>query len=186
MIKVNLVPKEILDRERRKQHLLQASVAAGVCVALVAAVSLGHLYRANSLEKHLAARNAEYETLKKTVAEVDELEKKAKEVRNRLAVITSLLKGRPLYPFFMEDLARSLPPGVWLTSLNTTTQEGNKVSLTAAAAATSSEAISEWLRALEKSGRFDEGKLTGISIVDKAGAKEHDFSVATTYANPNL
>ncbi len=187
MIRINLVPREILDKEIYRQRVLQATVGASVFGVLLVGLSLSHIYRANRLEKHLVGLQREYDKLAKVVAQVEELERTAGAVRNRLNVITGLLKGRPLYPYFMTDLVGTLPAGVWLTQLSTVTRDSNSLGITTTATANSSDGVSQWLRNLERSGRFEEPKLSGgITIVDRGDIKEHSFSLTMNYRHPDL
>lgn len=181
MIRVNLVPRELLDREVQRQRLLQASVI-GIAVALVVVgVSLGHWYRATKLEGELAELNKEYDKLAKIVAQVEELERTANAVRVRLSVIQGLLKGRPLYPYFMADLLVTLPPGVWVTGLTTAPKEANSLTITLPAVSNSSEGISQWLRNLAATGQWDDPKLSAISVADAGDAKKYTFTVTSVY-----
>lgn len=188
MIKVNLVPRELLDREVQKQRILQGAVLAGVAAIGVLCISASHWYQATKFEAQLAELNKEHDKLAKIVAQVEELERTAQAVKTRLTVITGLLKGRALYPFFMIDLMASMPPGVWLTSLNTSAKEPNGLTVTIAnASANSSDGVSQWLRNFEKSTLFVEAKLSGAVNVQEVGdVKEYKFSIVTEYKNPKL
>lgn len=186
MIRINLVPQEILDRELQRQRAAQAGVAGCLALVVVLGASLAHWSRAGRLERHLAERLKELDRLKVIVAEVEQLESTANAVKARLAVITELVKGRPLYPYFMADFARTLPPGVWLSSLGTSDKGGNQLGVNAAALASSSEDVSAWLRTLERSGKFQEPALSAVSISDRDGTKVHSFSITTTYKHPEL
>ena len=188
MIKVNLVPREILDREVQRQRMMQASVAAGVLAFFLVVASAMHWYRAVSFENDLADLNREYDKLAKIVAQVEELERTANAVRTRLGVINGLLKGRPLYPYFMSDLMSTMPSGVWLTSLTTAPKDPNGLAVTLGnATANSSDGVSQWLRNFEAAAaRWDEPKLSAISVTEKGDSKEYVFSITTSYKNPNL
>src|SRR2546427_568773 len=84
----------------------------------------------------------------------------------RLGVINGLLKGRPLYPYFMLDLVATMPPGVWVMSVQTTSREANSLGVVIGnALANSSDGVSQWLRNFEASGKFDEPKLSVVSVV---------------------
>lgn len=186
MIRINLVPREILDRELQRQRALQAAVVGAALLIVAVAVSAGHWYRASRLERELAAGNVELERLEKLVAEVEQLEQTAGLVKARLNVIVDLLKGRPLYPYFMADFAGTLPPGVWLLSLGTSFKDGNQLGVNASASSSGSEDISQWLRNLEKSARFSDASLSPVSISETAGSKVAVFSLSMSYRHPDL
>ena len=188
MIKVNLVPKELLDKETQKLRKLQLAAGAIFIVVVISLATAGHFIRQARLEHRVTQLQGDYDTLAKVVAQVEEADKMANAVKNRLGVIKGLLKGRSLYPYFMTDLVATMPPGVWLTGLTTTSKEGtNQLGVQTVAASTSSEAIAEWLRKLDSSGKFDESKLSAITMSDSGGgARSGAFSISMTYKNPEL
>ncbi|MFA6029926.1 MAG: PilN domain-containing protein [Elusimicrobiota bacterium] len=180
MIRVNLVPQEILDREVAQLRTKQAAVLGAVLAVILAAVSVLHFWRAVSLESQYKIDKAELDRLQKIVAQVEELERTAAQVRARLNVIVDLMKYRTLYPRFMEDLVKTLPSGVTLTGLSTVgDQKGLMVTMTCRSL--SSDDVAAILRAFEGSDRFKEPVLTGgISISGLGG--ESSFSMTVKYA----
>lgn len=178
MIKINLVPRELLQKEAQRVQSTQAVVVVAVVGLLLTGAWYLRWSQANRLEAHLADRQKRLDTLKQIVAEVEQLERTAAAVRTRLAVITDLLKGRALYPYFMADIAQTLPGSVWLSSLSTTWRDGNQLSVNTVAASNGSEGVSDWLRNIEKSGKFTDPVLSAVSINE---AKVHNFSITTTY-----
>jgi type IV pilus assembly protein PilN len=180
MIKINLVPAEVLIAEQQKRRTVQAA-AAGVLVALaVVMASLWHLNRVRKLEVALAANKAELAKLQKIVDQVKELEATAKAVQNRLNVITSLLTGRFLYTVFLDDWARSLPTGVWVGSL-TTTQAGSGLTISAQGSARDESEIADWLRALQTSTKFSGFELGAVSLAGAAPDISYGFSLKGKY-----
>ena len=79
---------------------------------------------------------------------------------------------------FMEDLLKSLPGGVWLTTLNAS-NDGSGLKVSMGAKAASSEDVARWLRTLEApGGRFSEPVMGAISI-DADGSRT--FSMGAKY-----
>ncbi|HAH07979.1 MAG TPA: hypothetical protein DCM05_15885 [Elusimicrobia bacterium] len=168
MIKINLVPQEILDKEIARLRTLQASAGGVAAAILLASISGAHYWRAVSLEKTLKVDKLELDRLQKIVAQVEELEQKATQVRARLNVVVDLMKYRSLYPRFMEDLSQTLPPGVWLTSLTTSgDQKGLIVNM--GCSGVTSESAADALRAFEAGGKFKEPVLQGGITVSAGG-----------------
>jgi Tfp pilus assembly protein PilN len=88
---------------------------------------------------------------------------------------------RGMYPRFMEDLAKTLPPGVWLTSLTTS---GDNKGLTAnmSCKCRVSEDAAAFLRAFSSSEKFKSPSLGGtISINNSASGTEGTFSASLSY-----
>lgn len=148
MIRVNLVPQEILDRELQKQRLAQVSVAAGFLAVIFLGVSFGHYYKAVSLEKRLVEAEAEFKRLEAIVKQVEELEAKAKAVKARLDVIQDLLVSRQFYPKFMTEILKNLGDGVWVKSLSATGST-TEMAVSMSCEASSLESATAWLRQLQ-------------------------------------
>ncbi|MBI3300029.1 MAG: hypothetical protein HYZ75_17830 [Elusimicrobia bacterium] len=163
MIKVNLVPQEILDKELQKQRLAQVSVAAAFIGVFFLAVSFSHYYKSVTLADRLVEAEAEFKRLEVIVKQVEELEAKAKAVKARLDVIGDLLMARPFYPRFMTRLLEALGDGIWLSALNVSGSAPN-ITVNMSCQATGVEAVTRWLRALQTSASFKEPSMGGLVI----------------------
>lgn len=178
MIKVNLVPAEILAKAAQRQLLLQVSAVGAILLVVVTCVSAGHLYGKYRLEQDLAYNEAELKRLSKIVAQVEDLEKAAAAVRSRLNVIEDLLRGRAFYPLFMSEFARTVPPGVRVTGLRTASTPPNVLKLNISATANTNEDIAAWVRVLETNPNFSAVELGPITA---AGNRQYSFTVNTSY-----
>jgi len=177
MIRINLVPQEILEREIHRQRAIQFGVVITTFSLMIAMVSLWHYTRSISLSKDLKKQQGELDKLQSIVQRVEQLEQTAAAVRARLQVMQDLLFGRPLYPYFMEDLLATFPPGLWLTNLGTTT-EGNTLKVAMGARARASEDVSKWLRTLDASRKFSGATIGAISI---DADRVHNFNMNLKY-----
>lgn len=163
MIRVNLVPQEILDKELQRQRLAQVSLAAG-CLALVfAGVSFAHYYKGVQLEARRVEAEAEFKRLEAIVKQVEELEAKARAVKGRLDVIRDLLTARSFYPQFMGRLLEIIGDGIWMTNI-TVTGTGTELVVNLQCRAVSSEAATKWLRALQEAVHFKDPSMGALSI----------------------
>lgn len=162
MIRVNLVPQEILDKELQKQRLAQVSVAAGLVGMIFLAVSAGHYYKSVALETRLTEAEAEFKKLEAIVKQVEALEAQAKAVKSRLDVIGSLLQARSFNPVFMTRLQEALGDGVWLISLSAT--GGPEMAVDMGCRAASSLAATRWLRQLQDNAYFKSPVMGGLAI----------------------
>ncbi|MEK7383666.1 MAG: PilN domain-containing protein [Elusimicrobiota bacterium] len=178
MIKVNLVPTEILAKGRQRQLVLQAAVVGGLLALVLVLVSLGHWFGLLRLESDFSYKESKLKKLSAIVAQVEELEKAGAAVRARLGVIEDLLKGRSFYPIFMSEFARSVPAGVRVTQLNTTTVGNNGLKLTVSATAATNEDVAAWIKALEAHSHFAGVEL---GIVSASGPNSRTFSVVASY-----
>lgn len=183
MIKVNLVPADILAKAAQRQLLLQVSAVGALMLVVMTLVSAGHFYGKYRLEQDLAYNEAELKRLSKIVEQVENLEKAAAAVRARLNVIEDLLRGRAFYPIFMSEFARSVPPGVKVTNLRTVSAANSTLTLDIAATANSNEDIAAWVRGLEGNPRFANVELGAVNAAGGSGtARQFTFTVKTTYS----
>jgi Tfp pilus assembly protein PilN len=177
MIKINLVPAEILAKARQRQLILQAAFVGGVLGVVVVLISIVHWAGLHGLQNEYKVKESKLQVLKAVVAQVEDLERASEAVRSRLGVIESLLKGRAFYPMFMSEFARTVPGGVKVTQLSTTSQAGGSVKLAIGATADTSDDVANWMRTLEKNNHFDKVELGPVS----ANGKQYNFTIATVY-----
>ncbi len=179
MIKINLVPAEILAKAKQRQLLLQASVVGGLLALVLAVVSAGHWYGKHALEIELTVNEAELARLDAVVKQVEELEKAAAAVRARLNVIEDLLLGRTFYPVFMSEFARSVPGGVRVNSMSTAATTPGTVKLAITAVANSNEDIAAWVKTLEKNAKFSLIELGAVT----ASGTSFNFALSASYTS---
>src|SRR5688500_12954281 len=121
MIRINLLPvRQVKKREAGKQWLVLGA-------ALVVATLVGNFlwYSARSSEasqkraevKQRDQRNAE---LEKIIGEVTNINKRKKEVEDKLKVLTDLRKSRSGPVRLLDALSTATPRKVWLTKFEET------------------------------------------------------------------
>lgn len=183
MIKINLVPAEILAKAKQKQQILQASAAGVVVLLVLAAVSFAHYWKLDRLEHQFAYDQGELKKLQVVVDKVTALEKTKADLKSHLDVIDNLLKGRPLYPYFMADFVRSVPAGVHVKDMSTTGggSTASPVKLKVSAEARTEQDIASWTKKMADSGRFSGVELGPVML----GEKGFSFSLTSTYT-PSL
>lgn len=179
MIKVNLVPGDILAKAKQRQLLLQGAVLGSLMALVLVVVSFGHWYGKHALEITLAADEAELKRLDRVVKQVEELEKAAAAVRARLNVIEDLLLGRAFYPIFMSEFAKSVPGGVRVVSMQTSVQAPGTIKLVISASAGTNEDIAAWVKTLERNAKFGAIELGAVSAAGGA----YNFGVTATYTS---
>jgi Tfp pilus assembly protein PilN len=180
MIKVNLVPAELLAKAKQRQLLLQAVVLGSLMGLVLVVVSFGHWYGKRTLEITLAADEAELKRLDRVVKQVEELEKAAAAVRARLGVIENLLLGRAYYPIFMSEFARTVPAGVRVNTMATAAVSPEKIKMSIGAIANSNEDIAAWVKAMEKNTRFATVELGAVTA---SGLTSYAFTMTATYTS---
>lgn len=182
MIKINLVPADILAKAQQRQQNVQAVIVGVFLVTLVILLSVGRWVKLNNLESTLAGDRARLKKLEIIVAKVEELEKTAAAVRARLKVMNDLLRSRPVYPYFMSDFVRSVPLGIRIKSLSTTGggSAAGPLKLTMSAESRSNADIAAWVRNMEQSGKFDMIELGTVSA-DAGSERRYSFTLTSVY-----
>ncbi len=187
MIRINLVPQEILDKARQKQFIIKGAGAGAALILVLGLISSGQYLRLRSLQAQSAQAAEKLKKLQVLVSEVQELQKTENGIRDRLNVINGLLKDRPLYPDFMSDLARVAPAGVQIQDLTTTGggNEGTTLKISISARAQSNGDIARWIGAMQSSGRFSSVVLGAVSAQGQAPQLAYSFTLNATYT-PSL
>ena len=148
MAKINLLPWRA---ERRQQRQKQFYTLLGVvAVAAVLAVFGVKMYY-DSLIEAQQARNPylqnEIKLVDAKIKEIDELDRKRADLLQRKQVIEELQANRSLMVHLFDELVRTIPEGVRLSSIK---QAGTV--LTLEGLTQSNARVSSYIRALENSG----------------------------------
>ncbi|MEW5742232.1 MAG: PilN domain-containing protein [Myxococcota bacterium] len=144
MIRINLLPvRQVQKREAGRQYIV---VLAGVLVMTL--IGNGYWwYTKDELraekQRKLNDTNARIAQLEKVIGEVNNLNKRKKEVEEKLTVLDKLRKQRGGPVKLLDALATSIPKKVWLTNFE---EKGGAVKLSGSA--DSFEDVSEFMRGL--------------------------------------
>lgn len=165
MARINLLPwREERRRERTRQFVIMLGVAAGVAVL----VSLGgKLYMDNWLE-YQESRNSYLETqiaeMDRRIREIEKLEETRARLLARKEIIEELQRSRSEMVHLFDELARTIPDGVYLTSI---AQSGS--TLTLDGVAESSARVSAYMRNIESSEWIHRPVLEVVETVQRQG-----------------
>jgi len=163
MIRVNLVPRDILDKELQRQRNVLLGVGVGAVLFFFAGISFKHYYKGVMLTAELEDEERKLKKLEKIVKQVEELERQARAVKARLNVMQDLIRARPLYPTFMTEFLKTLPEGVWVRNIDTK-GTSKRLEVKVLASALSVEEISEWVRTLDDSALFNAPSVGSLNI----------------------
>jgi len=158
MARINLLPwREELREERRKRFLL---TLAGVLVGSVGLLLIADQVISSAIDQQVA-RN---DYLGKQIAVVDErikqisdLKARRQQLVERMRIIQDLQGNRQISGRIFDQLARTLPDGVYFTEVKLS---GKTLAITGAAE--SNNKVSELMRNLEASDWFDAPSLTEV------------------------
>ena len=180
MAQINLLPW----REERRQELKRGFL---VTLALVAVLGAGLVLLAdrvvNSQIEHQRARNAyltqNIKALDKQVAEIRELQKRRNQLIDRMRVIQELQGTRPLIVRVLDQLVRTIPDGVFYSSLTT---KGKKINIEGIAE--SNNRVSSLMRRLDSSGWLTSPNLDRVSAASKYGDQANTFFLTVSVQPP--
>ncbi|WP_129781263.1 PilN domain-containing protein [Peristeroidobacter soli] len=167
MPRINLLPWREAERKRKRQEFGVGAVAALLGAALVYFAVNWQMQSA--IDEQMARNNylnQEIKELDKQIAEILDLEEQKKRLQARITVIEQLELSRPEIVHVFDQLVRTTPDGIYLTSVK---QTGRKIELKGIAQSSTRVASymrnidsSEWLKdpalqILETKGNTDAG-----------------------------
>jgi type IV pilus assembly protein PilN len=170
MIRINLLAAE-RDRARSRTWFQGGQNITFACCLLLVVTALGigwwywWLGRASiALDQDLAAAEQEAQRLRGLIQQVQQFDQRKAQLQQRVGLIEELRKGQSGPVRMIDQISRSLPEGLWLTTLKqegpTVTVDGRCITLTA---------LSDFVANLTASGYF----TAGVELVDsqvEAGA----------------
>lgn len=165
MARINLLPWREQLREERKQRFLVT--LAGVLVVSAGAVFLGDQYLNGAIERQ-SARNdfvrKEIALLDARIKEIKELKTRRQQLLERMKIIQDLQGNRPIIGRVFDQLVRTLPDGIYFTSVK---MQGKSIAIVGAAE--SNNRVSNLMRNLDGSDWLDAPNLTQVKATT-AGA----------------
>jgi type IV pilus assembly protein PilN len=173
MIRINLLP--VKKKKKHKNAVIQM-VAMGVVVLVTLGANwIWVMYYESQVEAQqtkISENTAEIERLKKIIGEVNELEKQKGLLRDQLAVIDKLERGKRGPVHVLDELSTHIPKRVWVTQF---VERGGRLDLSGVGLDNSD--ISEFLRALQKSKYFTNVQLGFTLSTVKNGVSIYQFQI---------
>ncbi|TDB38937.1 MAG: hypothetical protein D9V44_04500 [Actinobacteria bacterium] len=124
MMRINLLPPEILEKRKGEKRLVYVAVVAVIVVIVLAGV-YGLAYMQTSAKKtQVAAREQELATTQTRANELAVFEEKSLELERRKAVADTALAGRFNWSRLYDEISLVMPTDLWATVLNTDENTG--------------------------------------------------------------
>jgi type IV pilus assembly protein PilN len=181
MAKINLLPWRAARRKQRQQEFLTllgfAAVAAIVLSLLIVMYYNGQIDGQTARNQYLTDQIA---IVDKQIDEIKELDKKKEGLLRRKKVIEDLQSNRSMNVHLFDELVRTIPDGVRLSSLN---QNGDQLSLEGYAQ--SNARVSTYMRNLQASGWMAKPELSIIQVAGSDKGLPYKFDLTVTLQNPN-
>lgn len=171
MAQINLLPwREELRQEKKKEFLVQL---AGVCMFAIVICFLWVQSVESSISSQLQRNQileGEIAVLQKQVVEIKDLKKRRKELLDRMKVIQDLEGKRSVIVHYFDEFAKSMPDGVFITSLKRTAN-----SFSIQGISESNQRISAFMRNLDESLWFSNPNLKSVEADPKLGEQAGKF-----------
>lgn len=162
MARINLLPwRDQLREERKKQFLVTlvgVLVLAGACVFLADQYFNTKIDQQNSRNELIRAENA---ALDFRIKEIRELKTRRQQLVERMKIIHDLQGNRPIVARVFDQLVRTLPDGVYFTSLKMVGQ-----SISIEGAAESNNLVSSLMRNQDASDWLSTPNLTEVKALN--------------------
>ena len=122
MMRINLLPPEILERRKAEKRIAWVILAAALVAVALAAVWGFAYFRLQGKQDELAAMQQQVESTNAQAAQLAIFEERAAELETRRATAEFALQGRRNWARLLNELSLVLPTDVWLTTLSATEQ----------------------------------------------------------------
>jgi type IV pilus assembly protein PilN len=180
MAKINLLPWRA-ERRKLRQKEFYAMLGGTALAAVLIAFGVVKFY--DNLIDNQNGRNAylkdQIATLDKQIKEIEALDKKKAELLARKAVIEQLQANRSQMVHLFDDLVRTIPDGVRLSSVK---QAGNQ--LTLEGMTQSNARVSSYMRNIEAAEWLTSADLGVIEIKGDDKAMPYFFRMNATATKP--
>ena len=181
MPRINLIPWREAERKQKRQEFTVGAFAAVIFAGVIAfAVN----WQMQSAIDHQAERNQylkdEITKLDKQIAEILDLEQQKQRLSARIQVIEQLERSRAEIVHLFDQLVRTLPDGIYLTSIKQTDRK-----IQVKGIAQSSTRVSNYMRNIDSSDWLSDPSLD-ILETKGAGDSGSEFTLNAMQKNPQL
>lgn len=180
MANINLLPWREERRQLVRQQFLVilggVAVLGVVLVLLAMSIVKGEIAEQRERNAYLQQH---INKLNKEVAEIQDLEKRRQQLLDRMAIIQDLQGTRPLIVRVFDELVRTLPDGLFYTSLK---RRDKRIEVEGIAE--SNNRVSSLMRKLDASPWFTEPNLTAVSAAPAYGDQASNFKLSFVISAP--
>jgi len=117
MMRVNLLPPEILERRQAERRIVWVVVAAIVIAVLLAGVWGVANYRLQNKKDELAAVQQEAQAIQAQADQLAIFETRASELEERQATVQAALGGRIDWAKLLDEVSLVLPSDLWVQTM---------------------------------------------------------------------
>lgn len=182
MARINLLPwREELRREQQKKFMMLLLATAVVAVIIVFVAGIFFDQKISNQQFRNDRLQVEIKGLEARIKRIDELEATKARLISRKQVIESLQASRSMTVALMDNLAKSIPVGVTLTSIK---QKDTMIALIGTSQ--SNARVSAYLQELDQNDLFQNPELDFVRSIAKPtnSTEGYEFSIRVKLRPP--
>ena len=180
MAQINLLPwRDERRAELKKEFLAVLSAVSIFAVLILFIIDLvvgGQIQNQNNRNTHL---NKNIQQLNEQVQEIRDMQRTRTQLLDRMKVIQELQGNRPIIVRILDQLVRTVPDGVFYTSLRATNQ-----TIFINGIAESNNRVSSLMRRLNASDWFTDPNLEGVRAEPNFGEQATTFNMTVQLQLP--
>lgn len=180
MSQVNLLPPEILQRQRMRRVTGLVALAGAVILGLVLLFYLFQVGTLGGVEDEIAAQRRTNDGFRADIAELEQFAELQGEAQDKLGLLASAFSGEASFSGFLMDISRVIPADAYLTQLDAqlspTAVEGDVVtdtvfvgSFSASGVAADLDVIAGWLTRLDAVDGWENPWLQSATEAETVG-----------------
>lgn len=182
MAKINLLPwREELRAQRNQEFLVIIGVVAALAIGVVAAMSAYYGILIDAQQGRNSFLEKEIAELDKKIEEIRELKNKRERLLQRIMTIQELQSNRTEIVHLFDETVKSVPDGVYLTSMK---QSGRKLSMVGVAE--SNTRVSEFVGNIEVSEWMKDPEIDIITRNKGAALQTNNFTIHLQQDSPSV
>ncbi|HIP07997.1 MAG TPA: fimbrial assembly protein [Mariprofundaceae bacterium] len=174
MIRINLIPhREAFRQQQIIEYIVAFTAAVLLSITIVVVINASITQDLTTLQEERVHLEVKNKSLSKKIGELRNLGSLREEVEGKLQIVDELQAGRFRSLETLDGIANAMPQNIWLISF-----ADNNGTLSLDGFAESSQAIANFMRALERDSLFDNVKLSVDKSAEAEGAEVRSFSLS--------
>ena len=117
MIKINLIPPELVAKKEEARLRSKAYLAFFLLIVVLALVAIFEYQRVAGFKAEIAKINREIEKIAPEASKAKAIQKDIKAMTKEVHVLFSLLQKQTLFSRALDELSKILPEHIWLTRI---------------------------------------------------------------------
>jgi len=173
MAYINLLPwREEAEKVKEREYFTALTALAITACAVVFSVNLFYQMRIDGQNSRNQFLKNEIQIIDLRIAKIKTLNEKKKELEKRISVVEQLQRSRNVGTKVLDEIAKIVPNGVYLTRLE---KEDNNLNIIGKSE--SNNHLANMIREIESSDLFDDAILESITSNDAKSKLLSDFKM---------